>query len=197
MNAHGRQNETQSREDAQLWRVGSLGGLELLRARCPESEKIRQLADEYEVETPRFRQPALELAAERCILCGLCVRVCDEMVGQHALGYAGRGSERAITVPFGEQAEECIGCAACVFVCPTGALQYEDLAGERIMTELHTRVPLVACRVCGDHFATAKQVLAMQERLNLPPEIARTCPRCRTSEFTEVLDRALVTRAHR
>lgn len=165
--------------------------LELLLARCPEVDLIRDMAREYGVEKPRFRAEAHLSESERCILCGLCVRVCDEVVGQHAIGYANRGIERAVTTPFDEQAEECVGCGACVFVCPTGALHYEDIDGERIMKELHTRMPLFKCRVCGRPFATEKQIAKMRERLKIPKELAETCPRCRGTEFRSVMERTL------
>ncbi len=168
--------------------------LELLLARCPTVESIRSLAREYGVEASRFQTQAVD-GSTRCILCGLCVRVCDEVVGQHAIGYAQRGSERVISSPYGAQTDECVGCLACVFVCPTQALHYEDVDGKRIMKEFHTEMPLVACRVCGMEFATARNVAKIQQQLNLPLEYAETCPRCRGTQFREVMEHALITRA--
>lgn len=165
--------------------------LELLLARCPEVEVIRDLAREYGVEECRFRAETKASTAERCILCGLCIRVCDEVVGQHAISYANRGMDRVITTPFDNQAEECIGCGACVFVCPTGALHYEDIDGERIMKELNTRMPLFKCRLCGRPFATEKQISKVREQLNIPDELAETCPRCRGSEFRGLMEQIL------
>lgn len=166
--------------------------LELLLTRCPEVELLQQLAHEYGVDASRFQTP--DAADERCILCGLCVRVCDEVIGRHAIGFAQRGSERHISTPFGKDAEECIGCASCVFVCPTQALHYEDFDGKRIMKEWHTEVPLVACRVCGAEFATERQVAIMTERLHFAPEFAEVCPRCRGTEFRGAMEQYLVTK---
>ena len=168
--------------------------IEMLLARCPGVELLRDLAREYSVETLRFPVSA-EAANERCILCGLCVRVCAEQIGQTALGYGYRGSERVVTTAFSEQANECIGCAACVQVCPTAALHYEDTDGMRIFPELHTAMPLVACRVCGDYFATEKQLEKIRERFAVPEHLTEVCPRCRGTEFTRVLDDALVTKS--
>ena len=164
--------------------------LELLSARCPGVKQIRDLACEYGVDNPRFDTDDAA-KRERCILCGLCVRVCDEVVGQHAISYASRGMERVITTPFGAQAEECIGCGACVYVCPTDALHYEDIDGQRIMKELNTTLPLLPCRVCGRGFATEKQVARVKARLRLPEELAETCPRCRAGEFRTELGETL------
>lgn len=164
--------------------------LELLLARCPNVEVIRDLAREYGVDAARFRTNGAA-DTERCILCGLCVRVCGEVVGQHAISYANRGMERVITTPFADQAEECVGCGACVFVCPTDALHYEDIDGQRIMKELKTTLPLLKCRVCGRPFATEKQVARIRERLNLPDELAETCPSCRGSEFRGAMEQTL------
>lgn len=162
--------------------------LELMLARAPGADAVRTLAKEYGVAAPRFRQAVVSADENRCILCDLCVRTCAEVVGQSAIGYANRGSQRVISVPFGEQAEECIGCGACVFVCPTDALRYEDIDGQRIFPELRTTVPLATCRVCGVEFSTEKQLAKVQQRLQIPEEVAHTCPRCRGTAFTQVLE---------
>jgi len=96
--------------------------LELYLARSPESERIIELAHEYGVRESRFK---LKETSE-CILCGLCVRACEEISGRHAISFAHRGSKRVIQTPFGELAEICVGCKACVFVCPTGAIEIEE-----------------------------------------------------------------------
>ncbi len=165
--------------------------IELLLARCPEVEIICDLARDYGIKECRFPAETGASIAERCILCGLCVRVCDEVVGRHAIGYANRGRDRIITTPFDDQTEECIGCGACIFICPTGALHYGDVDGERIMKELNTRMPLFKCRVCGQPFATEKQIARVRERLNIPDELAETCPRCRGSGFRDAMEKVL------
>jgi len=54
--------------------------MELILARCPNSEAIQEMAREMGIEKPRF-----SLKDEDCILCGLCVRACREVVGVSAI----------------------------------------------------------------------------------------------------------------
>ena len=90
--------------------------LELLLARCPKVKKIQDLAKEYDVQTPRFW---IKDAEEDCVLCGLCTRVCDELIGVYAINFAKRGVEREVATPYHKLSDDCIGCGACAIVCPT------------------------------------------------------------------------------
>ena len=90
--------------------------LELLLARCPNVKAIQDLAREYGVEEPKFCVGDPE---EDCILCGLCARVCDELVGVSAINFANRGVEREVTAPYHSISDDCVGCGACAIVCPT------------------------------------------------------------------------------
>jgi bidirectional [NiFe] hydrogenase diaphorase subunit len=94
--------------------------LEMLLAECPASKEIRALASEYGVKTSRF---SIKNPEEQCMLCGLCVRVCREVVGVSALTTVGRGVHKVIGTPFGKPSEACVACGSCVTVCPTGAMQ--------------------------------------------------------------------------
>jgi coenzyme F420-reducing hydrogenase beta subunit len=90
--------------------------LDLLLSRCPKVPKIRELALEYGIQTPSF---CVSDENEDCILCGLCTRVCDELVGVHAIDFAKRGVEREVTAPYHMFSNDCIGCGACATICPT------------------------------------------------------------------------------
>ncbi|MBI4763318.1 MAG: (2Fe-2S)-binding protein [Deltaproteobacteria bacterium] len=94
--------------------------LEMLLAECPASQQIRDLAAEYGVTTSRF---SIENPQEQCMVCGLCVRVCREVVGVSAITTVGRGVHKVIGTPFGKPSEACVACGSCVTVCPTGAMQ--------------------------------------------------------------------------
>ena len=96
--------------------------VELLLARCPKVKKIQELAEQLGVGKPRF---ATENEDEECILCGLCVRVCQEVVGASAINFRNRGPDRIVSTPFDMPSEACIACGACAQVCPTGAIKIE------------------------------------------------------------------------
>jgi len=61
---------------------------------------------------------------EKCILCGRCVRICEETMGVSAIDFISRGSHSVVGVAFnkGINTSSCINCGQCIMVCPTGAL---------------------------------------------------------------------------
>jgi bidirectional [NiFe] hydrogenase diaphorase subunit len=94
--------------------------LEMLLAECPASKEIRILAAEYGVKKTRFK---IENPEEQCLLCGLCVRACEEVVGVRAISFGSRGITKKITSPYMIPNKSCIACGSCVTICPTGAMQ--------------------------------------------------------------------------
>jgi len=101
---------------------------ELMLARCPNSEPVIKLAAELGVEKTRFPRPLTNencLIGEHgeCILCGMCVRLCDDVMKVGALAFEGRGGYRTVTTPFREASEVCRSCGACESICPTGSIQ--------------------------------------------------------------------------
>jgi bidirectional [NiFe] hydrogenase diaphorase subunit len=92
--------------------------IELLLASCPQSKVIQDLASAHGVRRQRFRQEH-----ENCILCGRCVRMCEEQMMAKAIGFSYRGSKRAIGTPFDAKSDVCRQCGGCIYVCPACQLR--------------------------------------------------------------------------
>lgn len=107
---------------------------EFLLARCPNVKVIQDLAREYGVEKPRFK---LGKEDEKCILCGLCARICEERMGVSAINFVSRGVNRKVETPFQGtldiDLDVCLACGACASVCPTGAITLEDITKKKPM----------------------------------------------------------------
>lgn len=94
--------------------------LEMLLSECPASDEIRRMAAEHGVETTRF---PIQNPEENCMLCGLCTRVCEEVVGLSAITTIDRGVHKKVGAPFLRPTEVCVACGCCVSICPTNAMQ--------------------------------------------------------------------------
>ncbi len=132
--------------------------VELLLARHPDdclycsrhgSCQLQDLAEELGVRRRRFpaevqksrldiSSPAIIRDPAKCILCGKCVRVCEEVQGVGAIDFSGRGSETRIATAFdqGMNVSSCVYCGQCVRACPTGALS-EQSAIDSVMEALN------------------------------------------------------------
>ena len=97
--------------------------------------ELQKLAEEYNVHERRIRgkknklnkdrsSVSIERDPEKCILCGRCVRECEEVMGVSAIDFIGRGNKTFIGTTFnsGLNTSSCINCGQCIMVCPTGAL---------------------------------------------------------------------------
>ncbi len=78
-----------------------------------------------------YLSPAILIKRDRCVVCGQCVRVCDELIGAHALTFVNRGIATYIDSAWGSDLTKspCTSCGLCVEVCPVGCLmhvQYEN-----------------------------------------------------------------------
>jgi NADH dehydrogenase/NADH:ubiquinone oxidoreductase subunit G len=101
--------------------------LELYVASSPQSKTIQDLANKYGVTKVRFKREH-----EDCILCGLCVRMCQEQMQGKAIGFAGRGKNRRITTPFDMKSDECRLCGGCMYVCPLIQVRCDDPSAEHM-----------------------------------------------------------------
>jgi NADH-quinone oxidoreductase subunit G len=109
----------------------------------PEGRFIRH----RKAAPPDVRGPLVELTANRCILCGKCVRICAEHQGRGALGLIGRGFSTVVKPAFGEILE-CDYCGQCIDICPTGALLSKPmkfLARAWFLEEKDTICPFCGC----------------------------------------------------
>jgi bidirectional [NiFe] hydrogenase diaphorase subunit len=96
--------------------------VELLMATGMHLPIVRALAAELDIVAPY-----VSLQPNDCILCGLCVRACRDIVGVGAISLTHRGMERTVSTPFKISSVDCIECGTCALVCPTGAIHVEDV----------------------------------------------------------------------
>jgi len=148
--------------------------LELYLARHPEAPEIRKLAAEHGVTESRFGEDSDH---QRCILCGLCVRTCAEVVGVNALGFSQRGVAKRVGTPFLEASETCIGCGACAFSCPTKIIGMKDEGPVRKIWSKEFKMQ--ACEKCGRYFAPVFQLQWIEKKTGVPYEKLQVCPDCR------------------
>lgn len=152
--------------------------MELILARCPEIDIVKELAARMGITKPRFKT-----AGDDCILCGLCVRACRDLVGVSAISLVNRGKDRKVTTPYKERSEDCIGCGVCVAICPTGAVKMEDKNGKRIMRNWNTEFALKPCSRCATPFITIEHLKFLKKKTDLPDEMLSICPECRIAVF--------------
>lgn len=120
---------------------------------CEKSSdcKLQDLARTFKIDGVRFPNNASEPKVDKsspcivkdqskCILCGDCVRMCNEIQNVGAIDFAHRGSKMVISTAFDKPLKDspCVGCGQCVAVCPTGALVLHSDA-DKIWNALHNK----------------------------------------------------------
>lgn len=109
---------------------------ELLVASAPNVKIAQDLAARMGILKVRF-----PMEDNRCILCGLCIRMCYEQMDGRGLGFAGRGIGRKVSMPFNKRSETCRLCRGCDYVCPAmivpcpGVKEPGELCGRCVLLE--------------------------------------------------------------
>ncbi|MDR3239832.1 MAG: FAD-dependent oxidoreductase [Clostridiales bacterium] len=122
--------------------------------------KLAAYAEEYHADAGQFAgekhsgeidasNPFFVRDPGKCILCGLCVRVCDEVMGRTALGLVGRGFDAMALPALGRPVtqSDCISCGQCVALCPTGALC--EIPALRKPVPVKEKATRTVCSFCG------------------------------------------------
>jgi len=116
--------------------------IELLLARCPDVPVLQTMARQMGIESSRLKKKN----DKQCILCGLCVRFCEEVVGVAAIGLANRGTEREVATPFKTGSAVCVGCGSCSYICPTSCIEMvPDKLDPRLRSLTMGSLSLPAC----------------------------------------------------
>ena len=146
---------------------------------------LQELAHRLGVQTIRFKNtreyheldtssPSLVRDPNKCILCGDCVRACEELQGIGALGFAFRGTEAMVMPAFNKKIAEteCVNCGQCRVYCPTGAIAIKTHMDEawEALADPNIRVvaqiaPAVRVAV-GDHYGLTKGKSVMGKIVN-------------------------------
>ncbi|MBI2394901.1 MAG: formate dehydrogenase subunit alpha [Deltaproteobacteria bacterium] len=167
---------------------------ELQRVAAHFGLKTSRYQGERHAHAPDLRHPYIKLHLDECIVCGRCVRACDEVQGAFALAYSGRGFGTKIVAGLDTSLAEssCVSCGACVSACPTGAL---DEAPFRA-TAAVDRTVTTTCAYCGvgcrlEAHVRDDKVVAVDPALDGPANKGHTCVKGRFAHQFTVSDERL------
>ncbi len=121
--------------------------------------KLVKYADENDVSYKRLsgekhsrntedRSELISRNEDKCVLCGLCVRVCDKVIGKSALGFVDRGFGTVVLPEFGKKLADtdCTMCGMCVDKCPTGALREKQNIKKSLVVKENSKITV--CELC-------------------------------------------------
>ena len=133
--------------------------------------RFQNTREQYEIDDS---SPSLIRVPNKCILCGDCVRACEELQGIGALNFAYRGTEAIVIPAFNKKIAEtqCVNCGQCRVYCPTGAISIKTHMDEvwEALADPDVRVvaqiaPAVRVAV-GDHYSLPKGRSVMGKIVN-------------------------------
>ncbi|QII13030.1 NAD-dependent formate dehydrogenase alpha subunit / selenocysteine-containing [Candidatus Kuenenia stuttgartiensis] len=167
---------------------------------------LQNLMYEYDVKTSRFvkqnpvpaldeSNPAIYRDMNKCILCGKCVRICDEVQGQHVWAFSDRGIKTRVSTAFEKSMQDggCVFCGHCVSVCPVGALMDKPVMKKARSWE--TRKVRTVCSYCGVGCSLVlhiknNEILQVTADINSAPNYGSLCVKGRYGfEFYSSKDR--------
>ncbi len=133
----------------------------------------------------REDEPLFVRDMNRCILCGRCVRICQEVRKTGVLGFTNRGIRAMISTSYdgGLKDSACVFCRACVEVCPSGALrdkqEYTEETKEKVLIPCveacpgHTNVPVYVQMIAHGRFQDAYEMI--RQKLPFPRTLGYVC----------------------
>jgi NADH-quinone oxidoreductase subunit G len=172
--------------------------------------KLQTLADHFNIQGVRFPNTAAEPKIDdsslcitrdqnKCILCGDCVRMCNEVQDVGAIDFAHRGAAMTVSAVFGRPIGEssCVGCGQCAAVCPTGAITVKDNSKE-VWKALDDRNTKVTVQIAPAVRVALARALGLSEAGNAPGNaagaagnaIGRLVAALRRIGFDEIYDTA-------
>lgn len=128
-------------------------------------------------ESEDMKSEVLVFNSNRCILCGKCVRICDEIQDVHAIGFINRGFDTIIGPPLGKKLD-CEYCGDCLEVCPTGAItdhfvRYQFRPWQMEKTETTCTACGSGCRMLVD--TESEAIVRISSREGLGPNEGSIC----------------------
>lgn len=148
--------------------------------------KLQKLAKDMDVTEIRFKSkkidshkdatsPALVRDHSKCILCGNCVRICNEVQGIGAIDFAFRGFRSKIATAFNQelgQSHECVSCGQCARVCPTGALMPNSQEIEKVFEAINNPKKKVAVHIAPAVRVGLGEIFGLPQGTNVDGKIA-------------------------
>ncbi len=142
--------------------------------------KLVKLAGDYDIHPERFegekkqtyfeKYQFIERNVDKCILCGLCVRACSEVMDITAIGLMGRGFGTVVSPEFALPLDKtkCNACGLCVQLCPTGALQERSTLDKQL--PVREQLDKIICHECDKHCTVAVSFIGKKAARVLPAD---------------------------